>query len=99
MPNHKIESGNRTFAYIRNLAFAEFPAEGQVVYLMNATNSDRIVGRVRPPEGTRSYSIKIFNRFLVAEQNELRVNIDSRGLLNLSVAVEQGGLIQLTAVD
>jgi hypothetical protein len=99
MPNHKIESGNQTFAYIRNLAFAEVPAEGRAIFLMNATNSDRFVGRVRPPEGTKSYSVKILNRFLSAEPNDLQVNVDSRGLLNLSVAVQQGGLIQLTAIE
>jgi hypothetical protein len=99
VPNHKIESQDRTFAYIRNLGFSDMPAQAKTIYLMNATNLDRFVGRVRPPAGIPQYAVTVFDRFLVADPNEMRVNVDPRGLLNLNVAVQQGGMIMLTPVD
>ena len=99
VPNHKIESEERTFAYIRNLAFPELRAQGKTIFLMNATNADRFRGRVRPPQGSVEYSVKVFNRYLVAEAHEMRSRIDSRGRLNLSIAVEQGGMVMLTPVE
>jgi hypothetical protein len=99
VPNHKIESADRTFAYIRNLAFADMTAQGKTIFLMNATNIDRFRGRVRPPSGITNYSVRVFTRYLVAEPNEMQVHVDSRGLLNLNIAVQQGGMIVLMPVE
>jgi len=99
VPNHKIESGDRTFAYIRNLGFSELPAEGRTIFLMNATNLDRFIGRVRPPAGMKSFWISVRDRYLRAEANEMRTTVDSKGLLNLNIAVEQGGMIVLTPIE
>src|SRR5258706_15384920 len=55
VPNHKIESANRTFVYIRNWGFSEVAAQTQSIFLMNATNFDRFRGRVRPPRGATTY--------------------------------------------
>jgi hypothetical protein len=99
MPNHKIESEEHTFAYIRNLAFREVRAQGKTIFLMNATNADQFKGRVRPPRGSVEYSVKVLNRYLVPEPHEMRSRIDSWGRLNLSIAVEQGGMIMLTPIE
>jgi hypothetical protein len=99
VPNHKIESGNQTFAYIRNFGFAELVAQGTTIILMNATNLDRFIGRVRPPTGTKFYSISVRDRYLKAEANEMQVSVDSRGVLNLNVAVQQGGMVVLTPTE
>jgi hypothetical protein len=99
MPNHKIEADGRTFAYIRNLGFTEMPAQGKTILLMNATNIDRFMGRIRPPAGTQSYSVTVLNRFLVAEPNSMRATVDSRGLLYLNIAVQQGGMVILNPIE
>jgi len=96
VPNHKIESGSRTYAYFRNLAFFEFRPQGKTIFLMNATNADRFVGRVRPPQGFGSYSVQVFNRFLEPEPQEMRVVVDPRGVISLNIDVQQGGMILLT---
>jgi hypothetical protein len=99
VPNHKIESPERTFAYIRTLAFSEVPAEGRTIYLMNATGVDRFFGRVRARGGVRSYAVKVFNRYLSPEPGEMQAEVDSRGFLNLNVAVQQGGMVQLEPIE
>jgi hypothetical protein len=99
IPNHKIEAEDRTFAYIRTLAFSDFTADGKIIFLMNATGIDRFFGRVRPTGGAKAYSVKVFNRYLVAGSGEMRAEIDSRGFLNLNIPVEQGAIIELTAVE
>ena len=93
MPNHKIEGQRRTFAYIRNLDFPELVAESRTIFLLNASDSDRFTGRIRGPEGVRTYFVRVFDRFLGAEPNVIRLTPDSKGLLNLNIAVEQGGMV------
>ena len=99
VPNHKIESPERTFAYIRTLAFSEVPAERRTIYLMNATGVDRFFGRVGARGGVRSYAVKVFNRYLSPEPGEMQAEVDSRGFLNLNVAVQQGGMVQLEPIE
>jgi hypothetical protein len=99
MPNHKIESGDQTFAYIRNLDFPEVEARGKTIFLMNATDSDRFAGRVRPTRLSQAYTVKVFNRYLIAGPNDMRVTVDSKGFLDLNVAVEQGGVVQLAPIE
>lgn len=93
MPNHKIEGQGRTFAYIRNLGFSELAAEGRTIFLLNASNADSFIGRVRGPAGVTAYTVRVFDRFLGAEPNEMRVTTDAKGILNLNIAVEQGGIV------
>jgi hypothetical protein len=99
MPNHMIESETHTFAYIRNLGFPVMPAHGRTILLMNATNFDRLRGRIQPVEGVDEYSVQIYDRYLVAEPQEMRLHVDPRGLLNFNVAVQQGGMAVLTPVE
>jgi alpha-galactosidase len=98
-PNHKIEASDQTFAYIRNLDFPELAAAGKTIFLVNATDGDRITGRVRGRAGLRNYQVQVFNRFLDAEPNELRLRTDRNGFLNLNVGVQQGGLAVLKAIE
>jgi hypothetical protein len=95
MPNHKIEAGLRTFAYIRNLDFSELLAGGRTIFLMNATDADHFTGKVRGPAEVTSYSVQVFNRFLGAEAHSFTVVTDSNGGLDLNLAVEEGGMIVL----
>lgn len=97
IPNHKIEGQYRTFAYIRNLDFSEVPAKGSTIFLLNATDADRFTGKVRGPMGVAAYTVRVFDRFLGAEPNDLTVTTDSKGVLHLDIAVEQGGMIMLAA--
>ena len=99
MPNHQIEFDNETFAYVRNLGFAEMSAQGKNIFLMNATGIDRFIGKVHPPEGANVYSARVLSRYLVAEPHEIQVAVDSRGVLNLNIAVQQGGMVVLTPVE
>src|SRR6185436_3930387 len=73
VPNHKIESAESTFVYVRNFAFSEVNAQTSSIYLMNATSFDRFRGRVRPPRGATTYSVRLFNRFLSPDPNEMQV--------------------------
>ena len=98
VPNHKVESPDRTFAYIRNLDFTELAVEGSTIFLMNATNLDAFQGEVCPIQGARTYSISVLNRYLIPEAHEMQIAANTRGCLNLEIAVEQGGVIVLTPV-
>lgn len=99
MPNHKIEGQGRTFAYIRNLDFSELPADGKAIFILNASDSDQFSGMVKGPADVMSYSVKVFNRYLEAQPNDMTVNVDSRGILQLNIAVEQGGMVVLSPAD
>jgi hypothetical protein len=95
IPNHKIEAPNRTFAYIRNLDFQELPANAKTIVLVNATDGPNIAGRIHGPATVRSYLVTVFNRFLEAEPNRMRLRPDINGVLDLNIAVQQGGLVVL----
>ena len=47
----------------------------------------------------KSFWISVRDRYLRAEANEMRTTVDSKGLLNLNIAVEQGGMIVLTPIE
>lgn len=96
VPNHKIEGRDRTFVYIRNLNFSELAASGRTVFLMNATDADHLSGRIRVPRGQAAYTVTVFNRFLLAESGQMRMTADERGVLNINLAVQQGGMVILT---
>jgi hypothetical protein len=95
VPNHKIEGEGRTFAYIRNLEFSQVAAEGSTIFLLNATDADYFTGRVRGPSEVTSYSVQVFDRFLGGEPHGMTLTPDSDGVLDVNVAVEQGGMIVL----
>ena len=99
VPNHKIEGQSRTFAYIRNLDFQEVPANTKNIVLVNATDGSHFSGRVRGPVTVRSYLVTVFNRFLETEPNRMRLRPDSNGVLDLNVAVQQGGLVVLSGLE
>jgi hypothetical protein len=99
VPNHKIEAPNRTFAYVRNLDFQELPANTKTIFLVNATDGTNVRGRIRGPATVRSYLVQVFNRFLEPEPNRMRVRPNSNGILDLNVAVQQGGFVLLTGVE
>ena len=96
VPNHKIEGKERTFAYIRNLDFSELPAADKTVYVMNATDGNRIVGRMRGPAGIRQYTVRVFDRYLNREPNPIRLTPDRTGQVFMNVAVEEGGIVEMT---
>jgi hypothetical protein len=99
VPNHKIEAQDRTFVYVRNLDFSELPADGRTIFIMNATDADFFSGKIRGALGVTAYTLKVLNRYLETEPNEIAVTTDRRALLNLNVGVERGGMIVLTAID
>ena len=96
VPNHKIEGKDRTFAYIRNLEFSELAADGKTIHIMNATDGNRFVGRMRGPQTVRQYTVRVFDRYLNPEPNPLRVTPDHTGRVYMNIAVEQGGVIEMT---
>jgi hypothetical protein len=99
VPNHKIEAPNRTFAYIRNLDFQELPTNTKTIFLVNATEGTNLSGRIRGPATVRSYLVQVFNRFLEPEPNRMRARPHSNGILDLNVAVQQGGFVLLTGIE
>jgi hypothetical protein len=99
VPNHKIETADRTFAYVRNLDFTELPADGRTIFIMNASDADHFTGKVRGALGVTAYRVNVLNRYLETEPNEMMVSTDSRALLNLNIGVQRGGMIVLTALD
>jgi hypothetical protein len=99
IPNHKIEGQNRTFAYIRNLDFQELPANGKTIVMVNASDGVNLSGRIRGPGSVKTYLVTVFNRFLEPEPNRMRFRTDHNGILDLNVAVQQGGLVILTGLE
>lgn len=99
VPNHKIEGAKGTFAYIRNLDFSELAAGRKTIYILNATDGNRFTGRVRGPSNVAAYSVQVFDRFLGAEVNPMKATVSRSGALSLNIAVEQGGMIVLTALE
>jgi hypothetical protein len=95
MPNHKIEGQGRTFAYIRNLDFSQFVAEGSTIFLMNATDGDEIRARVHVPAGTTTYFATVLDRFLLPGPGQMLLNVNSNNSVLLDAAVEQGGMVIL----
>jgi hypothetical protein len=95
-PNHKIEGTSRTFVYLRNLDFSELATGGRTVFLMNATDGDRLTEKIRVPGGQATYTVTVLNRFLVPEAGQMRITADQRGVLNVNLAVQQGGMVILT---
>ena len=96
VPNQKIEGGDATFAYVRNLDFPELVAEGTSIYLVNATNSDQLTARIRV-SGER-YAVQVFDRYLGLEMDGYFVRpLD--GVLDIDLAVQQGGMLMLTPAD
>jgi hypothetical protein len=96
MPNHKIEGQGRTYAYIRNLNFSQLAAGGKTVFLMNATDGDRLTATVRVPAGATQYSVTILNRFLEPEPGQITVYVNQDNVAVIDLAVEQGGMAVLT---
>lgn len=96
MPNHKIEGQDRTYAYLRNLNFSELTAEGRQLFLMNATDGNRLRATVRVPAGSAAYSVTVLNRFLDPEPGPIKVPVNLSNTLAINLAVEQGGMAVLT---
>jgi hypothetical protein len=95
VPNHKIETANRTFAYLRNLDVDVLPVQGtQEIYLLNSTDSEQIQLKVQPPVAT-AYSAQILDHYLNV-QDTTTVPLSSAGTSDLFV--EQDGAILLTPV-
>ena len=96
VPSHKIETANRTFAYLRNLDFDVLPAQGtQQIYLLNATNYDNIELTLQPPPAA-SYNAQILDRYLNIQDTVDSIQPNADGTLSLNFYVEQGGAILLT---
>lgn len=89
-PNHKIESGERTFVYLRHLDFPLVDVESMNIYLLNATDSDRIAARVRVPDSEREYWVLTTDRFLNVKPGPMRIVPSESGVLHIDVVVEQG---------
>jgi hypothetical protein len=90
VPNHKIESESRTFVYLRNLDFKLIDAESPNIHLLNATDSDRIAGRLRVPDNTREYWLFVTDRFLNTRPGLMKMIPTDDGMLDLDIVVEQG---------
>jgi hypothetical protein len=52
-----------------------------------------------PQSGLLTSRFVVFNRFLEAEPNRMRWRPDSNGVLDLNVAVQQGGLVVLSGLE
>jgi len=92
--NQKIGAGDSTFVYLRNLDFAELPVDGTNIYVVNATDGDHLSGSMRV--GGQSYSVKVFDRFLGLETEDLQVHASPGGVIDINHAVQQGGMLVLS---
>ena len=99
MPNHKIEGQSNTFVYLRNLSGNGLAANTTNIFIMNATDSDRISARLHPPAGITAYSAVIANRYLAPSRRPIRLNVSPNGLVYLNLVVEQGGMVSLTPIQ
>jgi hypothetical protein len=95
MPNHKIEGQSQTYAYIRSVDSSAFTANSSTVFLMNATTNDQLTAKVRVPQGHTRYSATILDRFLQAEPGQIALEVNANAVVNVNLAVEQGGMVVL----
>jgi len=96
VPNHRIETSDRSFVYLRNLDAAPFPVQGtKEIYVLNATDSNDLQFNLMAPV-PGSYSVTIFDAYLnkVADTDPVQAGPD--GSLNVTATVEQGGALLLT---
>lgn len=96
VPNHKIEGKTRTFAYLRDLSRNDITADSPNIFLMNATDRPSISVRLRGPAGVSAYSAQILNRYLAPGGPPSLVRTNRNGLINMNLAVEEGGMLILT---
>jgi hypothetical protein len=99
IPNHRIDGSETTFAYLRNLDFSDFPTANRTIYLMNASGGEVVRAAIQPSYEVSEYALQVFTRYLAPNGGPIRVTVDRAGLLNLDVAVEQGGIVELSAVE
>jgi hypothetical protein len=95
-PNHKIESNDRLFAYIRsnNRVLLSGWAKKDI-FLMNASNRPRMRGAISVfPH--RTYELQAFNRYVWPEGSPITIAADSRGILDIDAMAEPGGFLVLT---
>jgi hypothetical protein len=96
LPNHKIETSDRTFAYIRNLDSDAFSVQGlKEIYILNATDSDEMIFKMTPPKSV-PYNATIYDRYWNVVDHSGPYPIAADGTLTLDIAVEQGGAAVFT---
>jgi hypothetical protein len=92
VPNHKIESEERSFVYLRNLDFPLIEVQTRNIFLLNATESDRIRVHLRVPAGTRQYNLLTMDHFLSPAVSAMSVFATEDGNVDLDIVVEKGGM-------
>ncbi len=95
VPNHKIESPDRAFVYLRNLDFSTVEIQAGAIYLLNATDSESISADIRVPACDCTYSVLTTNRFLEAGSAPISIVPNQDGVLHIEAVVERGGMAML----
>ncbi len=94
-PDHKVESADRIFAYIRSGRRAVFPASrNKQVFLLNASDPDRVRASLLVPSGS-TYEAQAFDRYMRPD-GAATMLASSRGILEVNSVVERGGFLVLT---
>jgi hypothetical protein len=95
VPDHKIESANRVFAYIRSEGPAVFSAgRRKQIFLFNASDQPRVRAQVGLPFGG-AYEARVFDRYMQPEGSAMALST-SRNVLAVDAVVERGGFMVLT---
>ncbi|MBI4472349.1 MAG: hypothetical protein HY646_06750 [Acidobacteria bacterium] len=94
-PDHKIESGDRIFAYVRSGRRAVFSA-GRIkqIFLLNASDVDRVRASLPLSSGS-TYEAQAFDRYMQPD-GAATMLASSRGILDVNRVVERGGFLVLT---
>ena len=99
VPNHRIESQNRMFVYIRSKGRVRFPVSSQKeIFLMNGSDLSRINGSISVSAISR-YDMQAYNRYLQPQGASTEIISNSQGMLDLSAVVQRGGMLVLKPLD
>jgi hypothetical protein len=95
-PNHRIESEERLFVYVRSNSRLLLSArEKEEIFLLNASNRSRITGAMlTQPEAT--YELQAFNRYLRPDGSPATIVANRRGIMDIDAVAEPGGFLALT---
>lgn len=95
-PNHKIQSDDRLFAYIRsNNRVALSGGAKKEIFLLNASDRRRVSAAIPVlPEGM--YEVQAFNRYVRPEGAVMNLVPNLQNVLDINAVVERGGFLVLT---
>jgi hypothetical protein len=99
VPDHSIESDNRMFVYFRSQGQVSFTASSRKeLFLMNASGVPQMHTSIVVSKAVR-YQVQAYDHYLRPLGAATEIASDQQGLVNVSAAVQRGGMLVLTPIE